>query len=340
MIRFILIALLVIVVIVAGAFEWESAKFTASGPAPKETVVLIKPKTGLKGISEQLAAVGAIDSPEMFQLDARYRQLNDKFKAGEYAIPAHASYSDIMNILVEGKSIQHKITAAEGLTSEMIVNLINKDPVLIGPPLAIPPEGTLLPETYLFMRGDTRQQILARMQKAQKEFIAKHWPKRDKNLPYTTIKDAIILASIVEKETGIASERPHVAAVFVNRLRLGMKLESDPTIIYSITRGYPLGRGIRRSELDRVTPYNSYAVAGLPPTPICNPGKDAIAAVMNPGETKDLYFVAAGNGGHYFSATLADQQKHVHELRDRERIEKATVDAAHALPVPDLRLKH
>lgn len=332
--------LFALALIVAGAFAWESYNFWQPGPAAAngapETVVLIKPGVGLRGISAALKEAGAIDNPDLFQVGVRLRRTTEKLKAGEYAIPSRASMHDVMDILIAGKSIQHKITVAEGLTSEMIAKLINKDPVLTGDPVAIPPEGTLLPETYLFMRGDTRAEILDRMKKAQARLVAKLWPRRDKNLPYTTIEQALTLASIVEKETSLPEERRHIAAVFVNRLRMGMKLQSDPTIIYTITRGYPLGRGIRASELARVTPYNTYAIQGLPPTPICNPGADAIAAVLNPGDTKDLYFVASGTGGHYFSATIADQEKHVAELRARERIEKATRKPIDAPPVPHL----
>jgi len=290
----------------------------------------------LHGISVALKDAGVIDNPDLFLWGVRIRRTTALLKAGEYAIPSRASMHDVMDILISGKAIQHKITAAEGLTSDMIAKLINKDEVLKGDPVAVPPEGSLLPETYLFMRGDTREEIIARMKKAQAQLIAKLWAGRDKNLPYTTIEQAITLASIVEKETSIPSERRHIAAIFVNRLRLGMKLQSDPTIIYSLTGGYPLGRGIRASELARITPYNSYAVAGLPPTPICNPGKDAIIAVLNPGTTNDLYFVASGTGGHYFSATIADQQKHVAELRQRERIQKATKVQIPAQPIPHL----
>ena len=340
MLRFILIILVALGVIVAGAYEWQLAKFSASGPAAvggaKQTVVLIKPGMHVKGITDALNDAHVIDSPEVFQIGLRLNGATDKLKAGEYAIPSGASMYDIMQILIAGKAIAHKITAAEGLTSDMIAKLVNKDDVLKGDAVAVPAEGTLLPETYLFMRGDTRQQILDRMTAAQKKLIAKLWPRRDKNLPYTTIAQAITLASIVEKETSLPSERRHIAAIFVNRLRTGMKLQSDPTIIYSITGGYPLGRGIRASELARVTPYNSYAVAGLPPTPICNPGKDAIAAVLNPGQTKDLYFVASGTGGHYFSATIADQTRHVEELRARERIQKSGKVTIPAPPVPHL----
>ena len=340
MIRFILIVLVLLAAATGGAYLWENAAFSAAGPdaanGASETVVLIKPGMHVRGIADALSDAHVVDNPDVFQIGIRLNGAGDKLKAGEYAIPSAASMYDIMQILIAGKSIAHKITAAEGLTSDMIAKLINKDTVLKGDPVAVPAEGTLLPETYLFMRGDTRQQIIDRMTAAQKKLIAKLWRGRDKNLPYTTVAQAITLASIVEKETSLASERRHIAAIFVNRLRTDMKLQSDPTIIYSITGGYPLGRGIRASELARVTPYNSYAVAGLPPTPICNPGKDAIAAVLNPGQTKDLFFVASGTGGHYFSATIADQERHVAELRARERIQKTTHVTLPAQPVPHL----
>ncbi len=326
MLRFLAI-LIVVAVLIAGLFEWESANFAAPGPAARgtatQTVVLVKPRLGLRGISDALERAGVVERADLFQIGVRIRRTASRLKAGEYAIPSRASMFDIMQILMSGKSIEHKITAAEGLTSDMIAKLVNADKVLKGDPVAVPAEGTLLPETYLFQRGDTRAEIIARMQKAQAQLIARLWPKRDANLPYKTVNEAIILASIVEKETSLPAERRHIAAIFVNRLRTGMKLQSDPTIIYTLTGGYPLGRGIRASELARVTPYNTYAVAGLPPTPICNPGKDSIAAVLNPGTTDDLYFVASGTGGHLFAATIADQDKNVAALRARERIEKA-----------------
>ena len=321
-----LVLLIVLAVIVGGAFAWEKFNFEAPGPAAAngaaETDVVIKPGIGLRGISGALHDAGVVDNPDLFLWGVRLRRTTALIKAGEYAIPSRASMQDILDILIAGKSIEHKITAAEGLTSDMIAKLINADAELTGDPVAAPAEGTLLPETYLFLRGATRAEILARMAAAQKKLIAKLWPRRDADLPYKTVHEAIILASIVEKETSLPAERRHIAAIFVNRLRTGMKLQSDPTIIYSITGGYPLGRGIRLSELNRVTPYNTYAVAGLTPTPICNPGKDAIAAVLNPGTTNDLYFVASGTGGHVFSATIADQNRAVAALRARERIEK------------------
>jgi UPF0755 protein len=186
----------------------------------------------------------------------------------------------------------------------------------------LPAEGALLPETYLFTRGATRGEIVAKMQRAQQELLDELWPNRAPNLPVKSKEEAVILASIVEKETAIPAERPHIASVFVNRLRLGMKLQSDPTIIYGITKGYPLGRRIRQSEIAKPTPYNTYAIAGLPSQPICNPGKDSIAAVLNPADTNDLYFVADGTGGHVFAATANEQVKNVAKWRKIEREQK------------------
>jgi len=246
--------------------------------------------------------------------------------------------ADVMGILVSGKSIQHKITAAEGLTSRMVYDIVTRNPALAGDAGPEPVEGTLLPETYLFTRGMTRQKILERMTKAQRVLIEKLWPGRAANLPINSPTQAITLASIVEKETAIGEERRHIAAVFLNRLRLGMKLQSDPTIIYGVTKGYPLGRGIRESELARVTPYNTYANTGLPPTPICNPGKDSIAAVLNPENSKDLYFVANGKGGHTFASSIVEHEKNVARWRQVEKALTPTVDVPLKAPMPEVGL--
>ena len=307
--------LLLAVIIGLGAFEWERANFLAPGPASRETVVLIAPGDGVAAISQKLAHAGTISDADLFEWGVRLRGEAAQLKAGEYAFPAHASLADIAAILMSGKSLQHKITAAEGLTSDMIFALVKNDAELDGDVGPVPPEGTLLPETYLFTRGATRAEIIARMQRAQQKFLDAHWKARTANLPLRSPDEALILASIVEKETALPAERRHIAAVFVNRLRRGMKLQSDPTIIYGLTRGYPLGRGIRQSELDRATPYNTYAIDGLPPTPICNPGKDSIAAVLAPDVSNDLYFVADGTGGHVFSDNIADHERNVAKWR-------------------------
>jgi len=318
MIRF-LVVVAVLAGLVWGAFQLERMHFDAPGPAAAngaaETVVLVQPGEGLAAISQELAQAGMIDNAILFQIGVRLRGRSAALKAGEYAISSHASMADIMAILASGKSIEHKITAAEGLTSEMIYDLVKNDPELTGDMGEQPEEGTLLPETYLFIRGTTRADIIERMREAQKKFLDAQWDMRAPDLPIKSKREALVLASIVEKETAIPEERRHIAAVFVNRLRLGMKLQSDPTIIYGLTKGYPLGRGIRESELVGATPYNTYVIPALPPTPICNPGKDATAAVLNPEQSNDLYFVASGAGGHVFSASIAEHEKNVANLR-------------------------
>lgn len=313
MIRYLLIVLL-LVTIVAGAVEWESANFVAPGPKSRhgdETVVLIPPGVGLSGVAQQLADDGVIDRAELFAIGVRLRSNTGKLKAGEYGIPSQASMYDIMEILIAGRTIQHKFTAAEGLTSDMVFKLVQSDPALLGGAGAEPAEGTLLPETYLYTHGTGRAEIIERMQSGQKSLLDKLWRTRTADLPLKNEQEAVVLASIVEKETSIPDERRHIAAVFENRLRLGMKLQSDPTIIYGITRGYPIGRRILQSEINAPTPYNTYVIPALPVGPICNPGKDSIEAVLNPAPTKDLYFVANGTGGHTFSATQAQQDRNV-----------------------------
>jgi UPF0755 protein len=310
--------LILLVAIGFGAYQWDVMNYAAPGPAPRETVVLIKPHEGVSAISQKLFNAGAVVNAQLYALDIRVRGQAGALKAGEYAIPAHASPADITDVLVSGKSIQHKLTAAEGLTSDMIYTIVKNDPALQGDAGAVPAEGTLLPETYLFTHGTTRAEILNRMQRAQQKFVEEHWDARAQGLPFASPEQAVILASVVEKETALPAERRHIAAVFINRLKLGMKLQSDPTIIYGITKGYPLGRRIRQSEIERATPYNTYAITGLPATPICNPGKDAIAAVLSPAQSNDLYFVADGTGGHVFSDNIAQHEKNVAKWRKIE----------------------
>lgn len=313
-----LLFLVFLAAIAGGAWYWERNNFQAPGPSPSYKVVMVAPGDRVAAIAQHLAEAGVIANAGLFRLGLRLRGLQSALKAGEYGFPAHAGMSDVADILVGGKSIQHKLTAAEGLTSRMIVGLVRADPVLVGEVGAVPEEGTLLPETYLFTRGTSRAEILARMKRAHGDLMARLWPGRAKGLRFKDKREAVILASIVEKESAIAPERRHIAAVFLNRLRLGMKLQSDPTIIYGLSKGYPLGHGIRQSELDRPTPYNTYVAFGLPPGPICNPGRDSIAAVLNPALSDDLYFVADGTGGHVFSATEAEHEKNVAKWRKLE----------------------
>jgi UPF0755 protein len=304
---------------ILGALYLENRNFLAPGPSERQTLVIIKPGAALKQIALQLDDAGVVEHAELFRFGVVRRREAGRIKAGEYAFPARASMADVLETLVQGRSVLHKLTIAEGLTSQMVVELVTAAAALAGEVSAIPPEGSLLPETYLFQRGETRDQLIARMRKAQADLIAALWPKRKEGLPFETVRDAITLASIVEKETSVPAERPRVAAVFINRLRKGMKLESDPTIIYGLTQGYPLGHGLRQSELAKPNPYSTYQIASLPPTPICNPGRDSISAVLNPPETAELYFVADGNGGHVFAKSLEEHQKNVIALRKIER---------------------
>jgi UPF0755 protein len=318
MFRF-LILLVILGVIGVGVADWANEAWTGPGPGKREVVVLIKPGSGASGIARQLEGAGAVSNALLFQAELYVRGLSSQAKAGEYALPAFASMAEIAKILVDGKSIQHRLTAAEGLTSDMIRKIVVDDPVLTGDPGPVPAEGSLLPETYLFTRGTSRSEMIGRMESAARKFLDAQWKNRDPDLPLRTPEQAVILASIVEKETALPEERRHIAAVFINRLKAGMKLQSDPTIIYGITKGYPLGRGIRESEIAADTPYNTYAIAGLPPGPICNPGKDAIAAVLKPAASQDLYFVANGKGGHVFSASMAEHERNVAAWRKVER---------------------
>jgi len=321
-----LVLLIVLALIGAGVLEWASASWDAPGPAAPsggQTVVLIPPHSRTHETAMLLEHKGVLKYGLLFEFDLRLKGLADKIKAGEYAIASQASMSDIARILVEGKSIQHKLTAAEGLTSEMIWKLVRDDRVLVGDVGPVPLEGSLLPETYLFTRGETRAHLLAKMAKAQERFLAEQWPRRAQGLPLKSMREAVVLASVVEKETALPEERRHIASVFVNRLRAGIKLQSDPTIIYGLTKGYALGRGIRQSEIQQATPFNTYVIEGLPPQPICNPGKDALAAVLNPEQGKDLYFVANGGGGHVFASSMGEHLRNVAAFRALEH--QATV---------------
>ena len=313
-----LLLIVLAALLVGGAVWWEDRNFNGPGPSEKETVVIVRPGSGARAIASTLSGAGVVDRPLLFRIGVMRRGQTTALKAGEYAFPARASMAQVMDMLVEHTVVMHRITIAEGLTSDMALAILNADPVLEGPS-TVATEGSLLPETYVFERGTTRAEMLERMRDAQKKLIDELWPKRKEGLPIQSIEDAIKLASIVEKETGLPEERPRIAAVFVNRLRMGMKLESDPTIIYGLTKGVPLGHALRQSELDTPNPYSTYQIIGLPPTPICNPGRESIAAVLNPPESEDLFFVANGTGGHAFARTNAEHERNVAQWRRIER---------------------
>jgi len=299
------------------------AVWSYRGPGPEAragdaTTVMLRRGSSLNEIATTLERAGVVRSAPVFLAAAQATGAARALKAGEYEFASRTPMARVLDDIRAGRIIRHQVTIPEGLTSEMAVEILAREPALIGV-APTPPEGALLPETYDFERGEDRAAVLQRMMDARDRLIASLWAKRQTGLPFTTIEEAVTLASIVEKETGVASERPRVASVFVNRLRKGMRLESDPTIIYGISKGRPLGRGIRLSELSRETPYNTYLIDGLPPTPIANPGREALAAVLDPPRTDYLFFVADGTGGHMFSATYEDHARHVERLRALER---------------------
>ena len=317
-------ALVVLAMIAAGAvyggYRWMQAEFAEPGPSTEQTVILLPRGAGLIRIATQLENEGLISDARIFRIAITLDEGDRSLRAGEYEIPAGASMAQIYELLRSGQTVQHAVTLAEGLTSAMIVRALGEAEVLTGEISTVPAEGTLLPETYLVTRGTSRQDLIDRMQSDQDALLDALWDNRAENLPFETREEAIILASIVEKETGIGGERAEVAGVFVNRLRRGMRLESDPTIIYGISQGEPLGRGLRRSEIDNPNnAWNTYQIPRLPPTPIANPGREAIAAVLNPAETTALFFVADGTGGHVFADTYAQHQRNVANWRRIER---------------------
>jgi UPF0755 protein len=281
-----------------------------AGPAQRNLSVTVAPGSSLTGAAEALEAAGAIRSAGRFRIFARLFGANDPIKAGEYRIPAHLSQSDILKMLQGGKTLQRFVMVAEGWPSVMVRGALMKAQGLRGE-VAVPAEGSVLPDSYSFQRGDTRQFVLDRMQRAMVRYLAVAWGKRKPGIAVSTPRDALILASIVEKETGKASERRMVAAVYSNRLKRGMKLQADPTVIYPVTKGMPLGRRILRSELENDNGYNTYAKVGLPIGPIANPGRASIDAVLDPAQTNALYFVADGTGGHVFAETLEQHNANV-----------------------------
>lgn len=302
------------------ALFWGGRDFQSQGPLKAEKTVMIPRGQGVTDIANILAREGVISHPTVFVGAAHFRRLTSELKAGEYAFKPEVSAREVMDVLAEGKAVLHSVTLPEGLTSEQIVQRLRENDVLTGEVSVLPKEGTLLPETYKFSRGTTRQQLIQRMSQEQTRVLNEVWARRTPNLPIKTPQDLVILASIVEKETGRADERTRVASVFHNRLSQRMRLQSDPTIVYGLVGGKgSLGRPISRADIDSKTPFNTYVIDGLPPAPIANPGRASLEAVANPSLTKDLYFVAAGDGTHTFSETYEAHQRAVARLREWER---------------------
>ncbi len=304
-------------------FYFFRVQFDRPGPLPASTVVVIPKGEGVSGIAERLERDDVIADRGLFMTSIvyfNYLRGHGALKAGEYEFRKAATMRQVLDTLVQGRSIDHKVNFAEGLTSQQIVERLQANPDLEGNLTEVPAEGTLLPDTYRFQIGDSRQDIIERMQVSQRKFLAKMWEERDPDIVVQSPEEALILASIVEKETGRADERPRIAAVYENRLRMKMRLQSDPTIIYGLVGGKGvLDHPIQQDELERDTPYNTYKINGLPPGPIANPGRAAIEAVLKPAKTKDLYFVADGSGGHAFAPSLDEHNKNVVKWRQVER---------------------
>ncbi len=320
-------------IVLGGLLYFGTQRFYADGNFPEDAIFTVERGAGLASIANRLEAENLIADRWTFQFGAMAQRKQGSIRAGEYRIAARSSMADILREITEGRAVTYSVTIPEGFTSWQVVQRINAAPNLTGEITEIPPEGSLLPNTYSFERNSDRQDVIERMQAAHDEELARIWAERAPDLPISTPEELVILASIVEKETGLAAERPEVAGVFVNRLNRGMRLQSDPTIIYGITNGEgTLGRGLRRSEIEQQTPYNTYQIDGLPPGPIANPGVESMRAVANPAATDALYFVADGTGGHAFATTYAEHRQNVARWRqiERERAAAAAQQAAEA----------
>jgi len=318
-----LLSLIVIgMLVVGGVLVYGASQFYGDGPLPESTVFRVEQGSSLGSIAERLENQGLISNRFIFQIGGRALEKQASIKAGDFNIRAGASMADILTEITEGRPIRYAVTIPEGYTSWEVVQRLNDDSNLTGSISTLPPEGSILPGSYDYTPGDSRESVLEKMQTAMREAVAEIWERRQPDLPLSSPEELVILASIVEKETGLASERPQVAAVFVNRLKVPMRLQSDPTIIYGITKGQStLGRGLRRSEIEEATPYNTYQVDGLPPTPIANPGRESLEAVANPDDHAYLYFVAAGpvpSDGHVFAETYEEHQRNVARWREIE----------------------
>ncbi len=301
---------------------WAITTFTAPGPLVASKIIDIAKGQDRSSIAVSLQDGGVISDAYLFSAAAAVQGLRgSKLKAGEYEFPAGANMQDVLGTIISGRFLTYKVTIPEGWTSQMAVAKLQEQPQLAGDVSAAPAEGSILPDTYVFSRGLTRQKLIEDMQAAETKLIDELWTKRPATTPLKSKEELLILASIVEKETGVAEERPQVASVFLNRLKLGMKLQSDPTIIYGIVGGKgKLDRPLTRADIDAVTPYNTYQIPALPPGPIANPGRAALEAVLNPASTAYLYFVADGSGGHAFATTLDEHNANVQKWRAQQNL--------------------
>ncbi|WAC26884.1 endolytic transglycosylase MltG [Ancylobacter sp. SL191] len=316
--------LLLMAILLGGGALWIGLKrYDAPGPLPQDTAIIIPGESGLMDIADLLVKRGVIDDKWVFVGAAVGTRSSGKLKAGEYEFAGRASIRQVLDTIVSGKVIEYNVTLPEGLTSDQIVQRLLEIQELSGAIRQVPREGSLLPDTYKVTRGTSREDVLRRMARTQDALLKEIWEKRDPSIPLKSPEELVILASIVEKETGVAQERPEVAAVFINRLNKKMKLQSDPTIIYGLVRGKGrLDRPITRADITTPTPFNTYTIPALPPGPIGNPGRASLEATANPARSKALYFVADGSGGHAFADTLDQHNRNVARWRQIERDRK------------------
>ena len=318
----------------AGGY-WLYREAEGPGPLAEARTLVILPKSGIGAIGELLADKGVIHHGFVFQLAAGLSARGSALKAGEYEFPAHVSVLQALEIVAAGRMVKHRLTVPEGLTTAEVLVLVRDAPALDGDVGAPPGEGELLPDTYVYSYGETREELIERMRRAMAHTLAHLWKERRHDLPLSSPQDALILASVVEKETAREEERAHIAGVFINRLKLGMRLQSDPTVLFALaSNGGKLERALMHADLSVNSPYNTYLAKGLPPGPIANPGRASLRAAMRPERTEDLFFVADGSGGHVFAKTLADQTKNIAAYRRGQPGDVDPVPPAEAAPPP------
>ena len=316
--NFVLTVVVVAVIAIGGGIFAVRGQFEREGPLAQARTVSVEPGAGLGAIADNLEREGLISSSLMFTAGVYLNREQSNLKAGEYLIETNASMRQIMDSLVSGRGILYSISIPEGLTSQQIIERLRSEAILTGDIADVPSEGSLLPETYKFSRGDSRENLIERMKRDHERTVADVWERRASDLPISSPEELVILASIVEKETALADERSRVAAVFINRMRVGMRLQTDPTVIYGMFggAGKPSGFTLSRADLENQTAYNTYVIDGLPPGPIANAGRASLEAVANPSRTRDLFFVADGSGGHAFAESYEEHLRNVVRWRE------------------------